>query len=130
MRVVGSSLGTLRSGGGAGKNWNDCIDPPRFGICSATYTEYIPKIGAVKIPDSSARIGVLRAADSPTLPPVPRVRCPSLERSMSPIAPAPSTGTSIEDRVDDHSWLEVADHLDRYGWAIVEKILSADECRA
>jgi len=32
--------------------------------------------------------------------------------------------------VEARSWLEVADHLDRYGWAMVEKILSADECRA
>jgi uncharacterized protein len=49
---------------------------------------------------------------------------------MSPLAPPEPTGTSIEDRVDALSWPEPADHLDRYGWAMVEKILSADECRA
>jgi hypothetical protein len=48
---------------------------------------------------------------------------------MSPLAAAESTATSIEDRVEACSWPEVADHLDRYGWAMVEKILSADECR-
>jgi hypothetical protein len=49
---------------------------------------------------------------------------------MSPLAPPEPSVTSIEDRVDGLSWPEAADHLDRYGWAIVEKILSADECRA
>jgi uncharacterized protein len=36
---------------------------------------------------------------------------------------------SIGDRVEACSWPEVAVHLDRFAWAMVEKILSADECR-
>jgi uncharacterized protein len=49
---------------------------------------------------------------------------------MSPLAPPEPSVTSIEDRVDALSWPQAADHLDRCGWAIVEKILSAEECRA
>jgi hypothetical protein len=37
---------------------------------------------------------------------------------------------NIEDRVESLRWLELAAHLDRYGWAMVEKILTADECGA
>src|SRR3954468_12293323 len=47
----------------------------------------------------------------------------SPEKPMSPPATAESTATSIEDRMEARSWPEVADHLDRYGWAMVEKIL-------
>jgi hypothetical protein len=37
---------------------------------------------------------------------------------------------SIDDRVEAVAWTEVSTHLDGYGWAMVEKILTPDECRA
>jgi uncharacterized protein len=36
----------------------------------------------------------------------------------------------IEDRVNAVDWTSVSDHLDAYGWGLLEKILTADECRA
>jgi hypothetical protein len=49
---------------------------------------------------------------------------------MSPLATAERTRTGIEDRVESLPWPDLAHHLDRYGWAMVEQILTVDECRA
>jgi hypothetical protein len=38
--------------------------------------------------------------------------------------------SSIEDRVNAVDWTNASTHLDAYGWGMVEKILTADECRA
>jgi hypothetical protein len=38
--------------------------------------------------------------------------------------------SSIEERVNGVDWTNASDHLDAYGWGMVEKILTADECRA
>jgi uncharacterized protein len=38
--------------------------------------------------------------------------------------------SSIEDRVNGMNWTNTSDHLDTYGWGMVAKILTADECRA
>ena len=37
---------------------------------------------------------------------------------------------TINDRVEAVAWTDVSAHLDGYGWAMVEKILTPDECRA
>ncbi|HEV8454238.1 MAG TPA: 2OG-Fe(II) oxygenase [Gemmatimonadales bacterium] len=47
----------------------------------------------------------------------------------------PATGErtrerSIDDRVEAVAWTDVSTHLNGYGWAMVEKILTPDECRA
>ena len=42
----------------------------------------------------------------------------------------PTRGTTIDDRVEAVAWTDVSAHLDEYGWATVEKILTTDECRA
>jgi uncharacterized protein len=49
---------------------------------------------------------------------------------MSQIAAVERTRASIEDRVGSLSWPELADHLDRFGWAMVERMLTAEECGA
>jgi uncharacterized protein len=49
---------------------------------------------------------------------------------MSQIAAVERTPTSIDDRVRSLSWPGLADHLDRFGWVMVERILTAEECRA
>ena len=38
--------------------------------------------------------------------------------------------SSIEDRVNAVDWTVASDHLDAYGWGLLENILTADECRA
>ena len=38
--------------------------------------------------------------------------------------------SSIEDRVNAVDWTNASDHLGAYGWGLLEKILTADECRA
>jgi uncharacterized protein len=38
--------------------------------------------------------------------------------------------TSVDDRVEALDWAAVFAHLDGRGWAMIEKILTADECRA
>jgi hypothetical protein len=40
-----------------------------------------------------------------------------------------SSRDEIEDRVDAVDWAPVAAQLDAYGWALIEKMLSAEECR-
>jgi hypothetical protein len=49
---------------------------------------------------------------------------------MNPLATTEHARTSIEDRVGSLPWTELADHLDRYGWAMAEQILTADDCSA
>lgn len=36
----------------------------------------------------------------------------------------------IADRVEAIDWADVSTHLDSYGWAMLEKLLTADECEA
>jgi hypothetical protein len=43
-------------------------------------------------------------------------------------APTRAVGESIESRVKAIDWARVSTHLDAYGWAMVEGMLSADEC--
>ena len=38
--------------------------------------------------------------------------------------------TSIDDRVEALDWADVATHLDSHGWAMIEKMLTAEECQA
>jgi hypothetical protein len=38
--------------------------------------------------------------------------------------------TRIDDRVEAIDWTVASAHLDSYGWAMIEKVLTADECRA
>jgi hypothetical protein len=38
--------------------------------------------------------------------------------------------SSIQDRVNAVDWTVASDHLDAYGWGLLEKILTADECRS
>ena len=38
--------------------------------------------------------------------------------------------TSIDDRVEALDWADVAIHLDGHGWAMTEKMLTAEECQA
>jgi hypothetical protein len=38
--------------------------------------------------------------------------------------------TSIEDRVEVLDWADVSNHLDSYGWAMIDKMLTLEECRA
>ena len=50
---------------------------------------------------------------------------------MSSLAVAtPTRVKGIDERVDAIDWTEVAAHLDGHGWATIERILVADECRA
>jgi hypothetical protein len=37
--------------------------------------------------------------------------------------------TSIDDRVEALDWADVSTHLDSYGWAMIETMLTAEECR-
>ena len=39
-------------------------------------------------------------------------------------------GKSIESRVRAYDWREIVEHLDSHGWASLDGILSAEECRA
>lgn len=41
-----------------------------------------------------------------------------------------AVGKSIESRVEGLNWSEAAGQLDSYGWALLDGILSAEECRA
>jgi uncharacterized protein len=38
--------------------------------------------------------------------------------------------TSIDGRLETLDWADVYTHLDSYGWALIEKMLTAEECRA
>ena len=38
--------------------------------------------------------------------------------------------TSVTDRVEKSPWTDISTHLDSYGWAIIENVLTADECAA
>lgn len=50
---------------------------------------------------------------------------------MSTVATAKRTReASIDDRVEALDWTDVSAHLDSHGWAMIEKVLTADECRA
>src|SRR5688572_23971605 len=50
---------------------------------------------------------------------------------MSTVATAERTREArVEARVEALAWADLSAHLDEYGWAMVEKILTADECRA
>lgn len=44
-------------------------------------------------------------------------------------AASPTPEVRIDDRVEAIDWTDVSAHLDGHGWATIEKILSADECR-
>jgi hypothetical protein len=49
---------------------------------------------------------------------------------MSSLAVATRThGKGIADRVDAIDWTDLSAHLDGHGWATIEKMLSATECR-
>ncbi len=42
----------------------------------------------------------------------------------------PAREASISARVEALNWIEVGSHLDGHGWAMVEQLLTAEECRA
>jgi hypothetical protein len=45
-------------------------------------------------------------------------------------APQPARAPAVDARVDSVDWAAVSTHLDRHGWAMLDRLLVADECDA
>ncbi|MHB1222712.1 MAG: 2OG-Fe(II) oxygenase [Gemmatimonadaceae bacterium] len=59
-----------------------------------------------------------------------RTRVETPERDLPEAANVIATGRSIGARVGAYHWSDVGSQLDANGWAMLDGILSADECRA
>lgn len=59
-----------------------------------------------------------------------RTRDETPERDLPETANVIATGRSVESRLVAYDWSDVGSHLDANGWAMLDGILSADECRA
>ncbi len=60
----------------------------------------------------------------------PTVRAERGKAARDTRANVQTVGKSIASRVNDFDWREIERQLDAYGWALLEGILSAEECRA
>jgi hypothetical protein len=58
------------------------------------------------------------------------MREPSKNDSQATAANVAAIGERIESRLLTYNWTDVGAHLDAHGWAMLEGILSAEECRA
>jgi hypothetical protein len=59
-----------------------------------------------------------------------RTRNETSERDLPETANVVATGRSVESRLGAYDWSDVGSRLDANGWAMLDGILSADECRA
>ncbi len=62
-----------------------------------------------------------------------RTRAPQAQAEAAADAavnPEASTAAEIDNRVNAVDWAAASAHLDDHGWAMIEKMLGADECRA
>ncbi|GAB1581211.1 2OG-Fe(II) oxygenase [Phyllobacterium phragmitis] len=54
----------------------------------------------------------------------------SSKAAADPATPPPSVVKAAEERVDSYDWTALASDLDDYGCAVLEKLLTPEECRA
>ena len=101
-------------------------DPHGFGFCSGILTtEYIPKIRSVKIAEFESKIRSAQPSGARHIVPSDSTLLELENTIVSTAAIAePTRGATIDNKVEAVAWTDVSAHLDEYGWAMVEKILT------